>query len=84
MERRVARTYAGILGFLAFVTSLVHGYVHAQRPETILLSAWASLVAFAVIGSAAGWTARRVVEDAVRERIVSPAAETPKSNVTAA
>ncbi|MGO8744584.1 MAG: hypothetical protein ACLQNE_01220 [Thermoguttaceae bacterium] len=80
----MARTYAGILGFLAFVTSLVHGYVHAQRAETILLSAWASLVAFAVIGSAAGWTARRVVEDAVRERIVSPAAETPKSNVTAA
>jgi hypothetical protein len=79
----VARIYAGILGILAFLTSLVHGYVHAQKAETILLSAWASLVAFAVIGSAAGWTARRVVEDVVRERIVSPVPEAPKSNATA-
>ncbi len=71
----MARIYAGILGPLAFLTTLAHGAVHGHRPEAILFSAWANLVAFAAAGCAAGWTAGRIVEDSVRGRIEAEAAK---------
>ncbi len=67
----MAHIYAGILGPLAFVTSLAHGAFHARQVEAILLSAWVSLLVFSALGYAAGWVATRIVEDAVRARIAA-------------
>jgi len=61
----VARIYAGILGLLAFLTSMAHGVVHARATEALLLTAWWNLLVFAVLGSVIGWIAARIVEDSV-------------------
>jgi hypothetical protein len=67
----VARTYAGILGPLAFVVCLARGFIHAWGAETTLLQAWISLWAFAMLGAVLGWMAGRIVEDEVRSRIAA-------------
>jgi hypothetical protein len=61
----VGRTYAGILGPLALLTSVARGLVHARPPEAILLGAWCSLVVFAAVGYVVGWIAGRTVEESV-------------------
>lgn len=61
----MARIYAGILGPLAFLTVLAHGTIHAWRIDTILLTAWWSLLLFAAMGGVAGWMGGRIVEDSV-------------------
>jgi hypothetical protein len=65
----LARTYAGILGPLAFLTSLAHGLIHAQTTEAMLLGAWWSLLLFAAAGSVLGWIAGRTVEQSVQATI---------------
>ena len=70
----MGRTYAGILGPLALLTTLAHGAVHAWPVESILLAAAASLWLFAALGYTAGWIAGRTVEEAVRSRIAREAA----------
>jgi hypothetical protein len=67
----VARTYAGILGPLAFLTSLARGAVHAWPTEQTLLVAWTSLLAFAAAGLLIGWIAERIVDEEVRRRITA-------------
>jgi hypothetical protein len=61
----VARTYAGILGPLALVTSLARGSIHATDPQTMLFGAWCSLLMFAAAGWVIGWIAGRVVQESV-------------------
>ncbi len=81
----MARTYAGILGPLAFFTSLARGVFHAWPTEKALLVAWTTLVAFTALGWVTGWLAQRIVEDEVRGQIAAelaaagPAAETRKA-----
>jgi len=81
----VARIYAGILGPLAFFTSLARGALHAWPTERTLLVAWTTLVAFAALGWVTGWLAERIVEEEVRGQIAAelagtgPAAETRKA-----
>ena len=65
----MARTYAGILGPLALVTSLARGLIHAQQTEAMLLGAWCSLVVFAAVGYVVGWIAERTVEGSVSASI---------------
>lgn len=65
----MARVYAGILGLLAFLTTLAHGTIHAQPAEGILLAAWCSLLVFAGLGGVMGWIAGRTVEESVRAKI---------------
>jgi len=67
----VAHIYAGILGFLAFLTSLAHGALHGGSAESILLRAWCHLLAFAAIGLVIGWVAERIVADSVRGRLLA-------------
>ena len=62
----MAQTYAGILGLLALLTSLGHGFIHARETEAILLTAWLSLLVFAPVGYLVGWIACRTVEESVR------------------
>lgn len=65
----MARTYAGILGLLAFLTSLVRGLYHAQGPESLMGQACVHLAVFAIAGWAIGGCARWIVEDSVRQRL---------------
>jgi hypothetical protein len=65
----VARTYAGILGLLAFAISLARGFLHAWSMETTLLQAWIGLWAFAMLGAVLGWLAGRIIEEEVRAQI---------------
>ncbi len=70
----MARTYAGILGVLAMITTLLRGGVGSAGSETLLLKAWGALVLFAAVGYAIGWIANRTVEDSVRAKIEQQAA----------
>jgi hypothetical protein len=67
----VARLYAGILGLLAFLTTLVRGLLHGGDPETVLWSAWYALLAFALLGGVVGRLATWIVEDAVRSQLAA-------------
>jgi hypothetical protein len=67
--RFVGRTYAGILGPLAFAACLVHGLMHGGQPQSVLTAAWLCLLVFAVLGYVAGSIAERVVEQSVRSRV---------------
>jgi len=78
----VAHIYAGILGLLAFLTSLARGALHGGSAESILLRAWCCLLAFAVIGLVIGWVADRIVADSVRGTLLAeleaePSADSP-------
>ena len=65
----MAHIYAGILGPLAFLTSLARGAIRGGGVEGVLWTAWAALLLFAVVGYVVGWVAERIVEDSVRGRI---------------
>ena len=61
----MARIYAGILGPLALLTTIVHGMLHARQEDAILLTGWANLLVFAVIGAVIGWIAENAIEESV-------------------
>ena len=65
----MARTYAGILGPLAFLTSLAHGAMHGGGGTSVLWTGWCCLLVFAAVGYVVGWVAERVVDDSVHGRI---------------
>ncbi len=67
----MARVYAGILGPLAFLTSLIRGMIHGSPPEAVLLGAWCCLLIFAVVGYVVGRIAERTVEEAVLARMAA-------------
>jgi hypothetical protein len=75
----VAPTYAGILGFLAFATTLAHGWLHGQSADSTVLSALAAMAALAAAGLVLGRIAQGVVDQEVRWRLSrekSPSEET--------
>ena len=65
----MAHLYAGILGPLAFLTSLARGALHGGGTESVLLAAWCGLLAFSAVGYLVGWLAERIVGDSVNSRI---------------
>ena len=65
----MAHTYAGILGPLAFLTSLARGAVHGGPVESVLLAAWCSLLVFAPVGYVIGRLAQRIIEESVSATI---------------
>lgn len=65
----MARTYAGILGSLALVVTLLRGVMAGGGVEETLLRSVVSLVAFMLIGAAAGGLADWLIEDAVYEQV---------------
>jgi hypothetical protein len=65
----VAHVYAGILGPLAFLTSLARGALHGGGTQSVLWTAWCSLLVFAAVGYLVGWVAGITVEESVRGRI---------------
>ena len=67
----MARTYAGILGLLAFLTALAHGLMHGGGGVSVLWTAWCSLLLFALLGCVIGWVAERIVEDSVHGQVAA-------------
>ncbi len=75
----MARYYAGILGPLAFLTSLAQGMLRGRAVDSILFDAWCVLLIFAALGLVIGWIAGRTVEEEVRGRIAPPSPTAPKT-----
>lgn len=75
----MAHVYAGFLGPLAFLTALARGLIHGSEPESVVLTAWLSLMAFAAVGYIVGWIAEQVVRDSVYGKISSEVAATETS-----
>ncbi len=67
----MARQYAGILGLLALIVSLLRGIVAGGASEATLWTAWLSLLAFTVLGAVIGWLAERIVRESVSGQILS-------------
>ena len=70
----MGRSYAGILGPIAFCSVLVQGFFNGAVTESILFRAWMGLVVFAAIGYVSGRLAGWIVEDSVRARVTAEVA----------
>lgn len=67
----MARTYAGVLGSLAFLVSLARGLLHGGSTELAVGVACGHLLVFAVIGCVLGRMAQGIVDDAVCGRLAA-------------
>lgn len=67
----MGRSYAGILGSLAFLTTIVRGWMAGGGTEQVLFQAWLSMLMFASIGTVAGALAGWIVEDSVETKIAA-------------
>jgi hypothetical protein len=65
----VGRTYAGVLGCLAFATVVVHGAIHQAGIEATVLRAVGTMMGFGVLGFMLGSVAENVVEESVRAKM---------------
>jgi lipoprotein signal peptidase len=68
-EPSVARIYGGILGLLAFQTTLLRGWMHRNDLQSTLWSAWLCLMLFTAVGLVVGRVARQVVIDSVTSQV---------------
>jgi hypothetical protein len=62
----MGRSYAGILGPLAFATAVARGLVEGQGAEATLQAACLAMFAFAALGYVLGRAAALIVDDSVR------------------
>ena len=67
----MARLYAGVLGLLAFLTSIIRGMAHGCGAESALWTACLGMALFAMVGAVIGGLARWIVEDAVNSRLAA-------------
>ena len=65
----MARIYAGILGPIAFLTTLARGFLLGEGAESMLFMAWCALWCFAAAGYVVGWIGDQTVELSVLDRI---------------
>ena len=61
----MGRQYAGVMGFVAFATTLLRGVVHTDAIEPTLKLACLCLLTFALLGGIIGWIADQTVFHAV-------------------
>lgn len=67
----MARQYAGILGLLALMVSLMRGILAGGASGATLWTAWLSLLAFTALGAVIGWLAERIVRESISSRILA-------------
>ena len=67
----MGRSYAGVLGPLAFVTMLARGMLGGGGSNSTLLSAWIALVLFAALGHVIGALASWIVQESVRDKVAA-------------
>lgn len=65
----MARTYAGVLGPLAFAISLSRGLLAGGGIDSVLWAGWGCLIVFSVIGAVVGWIAETTVMESVNREI---------------
>jgi Na+/glutamate symporter len=63
----VGRIYGGILGLLAFQTTIFRGWIHNADVQATLWTAWLALIAFATVGLVLG----RIAGETVKQYVVS-------------
>jgi len=75
----MGRSYAGVLGLLAFLTEIARGVSRSAGNESTVTTAVAALFVFAAVGFVLGELAGWIVNDAVRSRLAAEiAAAKPK------
>jgi hypothetical protein len=67
----MARTFAGILGLLAFATVLARSLIHNTDYGNAIWQASVMLFAFAGLGFALGLVAQWLIDDSVRGRLTN-------------
>jgi hypothetical protein len=65
----MGRSYAALLGCLAFATTIARGLVHGGGLQTTVDTAIGWLVAFAVVGWIVGELAAWIVDDSIRSEM---------------
>lgn len=80
----MARKFAGILGLLALIVSLMLGILAGGGAEAVLWTAWCRFVAFTVIGGVMGWLAERTIRESVSSRIAAELDRKPQPAATPA
>ena len=65
----MGRIYGGILGLLAFQTTLLRGWFHRGDLQSTLWTAWLSLLVFAAVGLVIGRVAGQIVQESVIGRV---------------
>lgn len=71
----MSRSYAGILGLIAYVTVLFRSVIQGGGVEGTVKVACLSLVIFGVLGFIAGWIAENTVTESVQAEIKAKLAE---------
>lgn len=71
----MSRSYAGILGLIAYLTVLFRSVIHGAGVEGTIKVACMSLIVFAILGFIAGWIAENTVVESVRAEIKARLAE---------
>ena len=65
----MARSYAGILGLIAFVTVTFRSVIYGAGAEGTVVTAGVAMVVFAILGWIAGRIAEATVNESVRIEI---------------
>lgn len=80
----MGRTFAGVLGTLAFATTMVRGLLHGGGFQPTVSAAMGWLIGMAVVGAVVGELASWIVADSIRSSLRAEAnAETAKQTGTA-
>jgi hypothetical protein len=67
----MGRTYAGVLGLLAFLVVIARGLIHHGSVSSTLTLALGAMFTFAGIGLVLGQMAAQTVADALRSQLVA-------------
>lgn len=65
----MARTYAGILGYLGMTVTLLRGVIDGAGLEGTLLRGIAAMAAMALVGAVVGAIAQQTVDESVRTKL---------------
>jgi hypothetical protein len=76
----MGRAYAGVMGPLAFLTTLVRCQLRSVSVETTVVQAVLCLFVFAAIGGVIGQLAGWIVDDSVRARLAAEIAASVKAS----
>jgi hypothetical protein len=71
----VGKSYAGVLGCVAFATVVLHGAIHHAGIEATVLRAIGMLIGFGVLGFLLGNVAENAVDESVRAKMAQELAK---------
>lgn len=80
----MGRSYAGILGLVAFLSVMIQGFIANAAAEPTLFRAWIGLLVFTAIGYLSGRLAQWMVEDSIRTKVTVELASEESTRTAAA